>query len=378
MRRRLERQRFLLDFALSSLLRRKAKNLSLVVVYALVVFALASVLFFTRALREQAARALRGAPELVVQRLAAGRHDLAPAAWADAVAGIRGVASARGRLWGYLWDPVARANFTVLVPEAFEGAPGEAVVGPGVARVRGVRAGERLALAAPDGRIVWLAVREVAPVETELVASDLVLVGEADFRDLLGLEPGRYTDVAVRVRNEREVPTVARKAVALLPGARAISRADVLRTYAAIFDRRSGLVVLVLSGALLAFAILAWDRATGLSAEERRELGVLKAIGWDASDVLLLKAWEGAVVSVTASGLGLLAAYAHVFAGRAFLLRPALEGWSGLYPEFELVPFASGLELAILLALAVLPYSAATLVPAWRAATLDPDAVMRS
>jgi ABC-type lipoprotein release transport system permease subunit len=377
-RRRLERHRLVLDFTLASLLRRKGKNLSLLAVYALVVFALASVLFFARALREQATLALEGAPELVVQRLQAGRHDLAPEGWVARVAAIRGVAGARGRLWGYQYDAIAKANYTVLVPEDFRGGPGEVVIGPGVARVRNLRAGERLYLSAHDGELLSFSVREVALPEAELVASDLVLLGEGDFRRLFGAEPGRYTDVAVRVRNPREVETVARKVTQVLPGSRAVTRAEMIRTYASIFDWRSGLVVVVLGAAGLAFAIVAWDKASGLSADERRELGILKAIGWETSDVLLVKLWEGTVISGLAFAFGLLAAYAHVFVGGAALLRPALEGWSGLYPDLELVPFVSGLQIATLLALTVVPYTVATVVPSWRAATVDPDAVMRS
>jgi ABC-type lipoprotein release transport system permease subunit len=374
----LERNRFIVDYTLSALLRRKGKNLSLLVVYATVVFALASVLFYTRSLSEQAAAALAGAPEVVVQRLVAGRHDLAPAAWVESLAGIRGVAAARGRLWGYQYDSVSRANFTVMVPEAFWGAPGEVVIGPGVARVRRARVGEGFYLLDPAGQPVRLTVREIAPAASELVASDLVLLSEADFRRLFGMAPGLFTDVALRVRNEREAPTVAHKVLERLPGARAITRAEILRTYASVFGWRSGLVVAVLSAAVLAFAIVAWDKASGLSADERREIGILKAIGWETSDVLLVKLWEGLVVSGLAFTVGVLAAYVHVFMARAPLLRPAIEGWSGLYPDLAPIPAISGMPLATIFFLTVVPYTVATLVPAWRAAVVDPDAVMRS
>jgi ABC-type lipoprotein release transport system permease subunit len=378
MRTFLERQRYLLDYTLSSLARRKGKNLSLLAVYALVVAALASVLFFTQALRREARLVLRGAPELVVQRLAAGRHDLLPDRWVGAIAGIRGVAGARGRLWGYGWDPITRANYTVMVPEAFWGAPGEAVVGHAVARSRGLAAGARFPLRAADGRWLSLAVREVVPEESELVGADLVLVGEEDFRALFGIPAGLFTDAVVEVRNAREVDTVAEKVTRLLPDARAIGRAEILRTYDSVFGWRSGLVVVVLLGAVLAFAVVAWDKASGLSAEERREIGILKAIGWETSDVLAMKAWEGAAISLAAFALGVLLAFGHVFLGDMAILAPVLRGWSTLQARFRPVPFVEAWEVAALFFLTVVPYTAATLVPSWRAATADPDAVMRS
>ena len=50
----LRRQRYLIDFTLASLWRRKTKNLGLLLVYALIVFLLASVMLFSQALRREA------------------------------------------------------------------------------------------------------------------------------------------------------------------------------------------------------------------------------------------------------------------------------------------------------------------------------------
>jgi ABC-type lipoprotein release transport system permease subunit len=374
----LERQRALLDFTLASLGRRPGKNLSLLAVYALVVFAVASTLFFTEALRAEAAVVLRGAPDVVVQRLAAGRHDLIPSGEVERLAAIRGVARAVGRRWGYLYRRASQANLTVLVPEGFPGAEGEVVVGEGVARLEGVAAGSPLWLEAASGERLRFTVRQVMAPETSLVGADLLLVGEGDFQRLLGAEPERFTDIALTVPNAREIPKVAEKVLRAVPGARAITRLEMARTYQAIFDWRSGLVMVVLCGALLAFGLVAWDKAAGLSAEERREIGILKAIGWDVDDVLLVKLWEGAVISATAFVVGVVAAYLHVFVGSAALLAPVLQGWSVLTPRWQLTPAPGGMQLATLFFLTVVPYTVATVVPAWRAATADPDAVMRS
>ena len=129
---------------------------------------------------------------------------------------------------------------------------------------------------------------------------------------------------------------------------------------------------------VLAFIIFAWDKASGLSAEERKEIGVLKAIGWETSDIIQMKFFEGTVVSLTSFLLGVLAAYAHVFLTSSVLFEPVLKGWAVIYPQFKLVPFIDSYQIAVLFFLTVVPYTASTIVPSWRAATVDPDSVMRA
>jgi ABC-type lipoprotein release transport system permease subunit len=55
-----------------------------------------------------------------------------------------------------------------------------------------------------------------------------------------------------------------------------------------------------------------------------------------------------------------------------------LKGWSVLYPDFRLTPFLSVYHVATLFFLTVIPYTVSTIVPSWRAATIDPDSVMRT
>jgi ABC-type lipoprotein release transport system permease subunit len=377
MRRWIEKQRHILELTLSALLRRKGKYLALATVYTLVVFLLASVMFLTYALRREAAAVLEGAPEIVVQRLMAGRHDLIPTGYADEIAGIRGVSSARPALWGYYYDSIFGANYTLLVPEEFAHGQGRIAIGPGVADATGSEVDYILPFWSSRGRLTSFTIAEILPDESELVAADLILMAGEDFRALFDIPEGFATNLTVSVRNPRELPVIAAKITKLLPDTRPIIKEEILRTYDSIFCWRSGLLMVILMTCVLAFIILAWDKASGLSAEERREIGILKAIGWETSDVLQMKFWEGAVVSLSSFIVGVLAAYAHVFIGSSVLFEPVLKGWAVIYPEFRLVPFIDGYQVAVLFFLTVVPYTVATIVPAWRAAIVDPDAVMR-
>jgi ABC-type lipoprotein release transport system permease subunit len=411
MRAWIEKQRYIIDFTISSLLRRKVKNFGLLALYTLIVFILASTMFFTYSIKKEASIILKGAPEIIVQKLVAGRHDLFPVSYIETIKKIRGVAHVESRLWGYYFDSLFGANYTLLTPPipaggtetgraarievesddqqapaeskplfTFDGAtlkPETLIIGSGIARVRDIGTSDYLPFRAYDGMFMSLKVAGVLSSQSELVSSDLMLMTEDDFRKLFGIDKQYVTDVAVTVRNPSEISMVASKIRQRLPDSRPIIRDEILRTYDSIFNWRGGMMIVIFSAAVLAFVIFAWDKASGLSAGERREIGILKAVGWETSDVIQMKFWEGAMISLTAFFTGLILAYVHVFFTGSPIFEPALKGWSNLYPHFALTPFINAEQLTTLFFLTVVPYTVATIVPTWRAATIDPDTAMR-
>jgi ABC-type lipoprotein release transport system permease subunit len=374
----IERQKKIIDFTLSSLLRRKGKNAALLFVYTLIVFVLASVIFFTHSIKKEASMILQDAPEIIIQRTVAGRHDPIPVSYIEKIKKIRGVSSVRGRLWGYYYDPISGSNYTLIVPAHDQDRPGMIAIGEGISRTRLVFQGDSMEFRAHDGAIVNLEIKNVLPSASELVTSDLILISEDDFGRLFGGSKGYATDLTLKVKNSKEIPTVSLKIAELLPDTRVILKDEILRTYETVFNWRGGMMVVILSGGFLAFIIFAWDKASGLSLEERREIGILKAIGWETSDVILMKFWEGLVISLSSFLAGFIFAYIHVFFTSSALFEPALKGWAVLYPKFRLIPFIDVSQVATLLFLTVIPYTVATIIPSWRAATVDPDSIMRT
>lgn len=381
LRRWLARQRYLIDYAVGAMARHKGRHLGLLMVYALLVFALSSVLLMADALRREASAMLAEGPDVVLQGLRAGRHHMSRQSDVDKLQGLRGVHQAEGRLWGYLFDTSTGANYTLQVPGSlapeYQPAAGRVFIGEGVARLRKLRVGQRLFLVSPAGDFLNLEVQGLLPAESALVSSDLVLLSAADFRRFYRLADDEFTDLVLRVRNPKEVAKVAEKSGLLLRQHRVIARADMQRTYEAIFSWREGMLLAMLGSSLLAFAILAFDKASGLSAQERRDIGILKAVGWNTGDILRMKLWEAAVIAVSAFGIGFGAAYVNVFVFSAPWLEAALAGWSTLYPRVALAPGLDSLQVATLALISVLPYLAAIVVPVWRTAAADPDAVMR-
>jgi ABC-type lipoprotein release transport system permease subunit len=246
-----------------------------------------------------------------------------------------------------------------------------------VARLWGIEAGDSLSLFNASGEPAAFDVKEVFAADAELVSSDLIVLTPDALRQFFSIAPGLFTDIAVTIPNPAEAPNVARKVAERFPGMRPILKSEILRTYRALFDWRSGIVLVLLASAVVAFFIFAWDRASALSQEEKTEIGALKALGWDTSDVLIARTWEGFVISSLAFVTGVLFAWLHVFPFSAALLTPVLKGWSTLFPAFRPVPAIDFFSLAQLFFLTVVPYSVIGIVPAWRIAITDPSEVLQ-
>jgi ABC-type lipoprotein release transport system permease subunit len=84
------------------------------------------------------------------------------------------------------------------------------------------------------------------------------------------------------------------------------------------------------------------------------------------------------LLGVVGVGAGIALAYAWVFLLGAPLLREVLSGWSVLYPDVPLTPDVDPADLLGLAAMVLAPFVAVAIVPAWRAAIVDPMQAMRS
>ncbi len=381
----------ILLYFLISMRRHWKWHLGIVAIFAFVVFAYASVVFFIQALSHETKIVLENTPDLMVQRIEGGRLVPLSLVVGQEIGRIRGIKTVVPRIWGYYFDSPTGGVFTLLGSDSLNaglslvrgqgivpGDSGVVICGTGFLETHQLKLGDDLFLFDPRETLHNFRIIGAFTAPSDLLTRDLVVLPRADARRILGLQPNQATDLALFVHNDSEIENISRKIDRRFPSLRVVTKSEIRSTYEALFGYRGGLFLFGLLISLLAFLILAWQKATGISAEARREIGILKAIGWDVSDVLILKFWEGLSISLTSTLLGLLLAYLHVFWWEAPLIKPFMVGWSIIYPRFKLLPVIEIGSVALILVLAVIPYTAATIVPSWKAAVTDPAEVMHA
>lgn len=373
----------ILDYALLSLRRKVFKNLAVGIILSLIVFLFSSFQLVSRGLTDSAERLLQSAPDITVQGMSAGRQVALPLDVISDLEAIYGISSIEKRIWGYYFDESNGANYTVIglsqdVKEQTANALkiGEVRVSRKVSELLQLGDRSHFSLFKPDLSQKAFKVVETFPDYADIVVADLIFMNIEDARELFAVKPGFVTDLMVEVVNPVEIDTVARKVSDLLPWSRVITKNQILKTYKVVFSWRSGFGMICLLTSVLAFAILCWDKASGLSMEEVREIGILKLVGWQTSDIVLLRFSESLVVGGCSFSAGYLMSWLHVSVFDGALFRPVLLGWSVLKPGISLLPiFAIG-DLFLVLAVSIVPYLAATAVPGWRAAAVRADSVV--
>jgi len=388
---------YLIEYAINAILRQKYKSFFVTTVFTLLTFLLTSVFFITNSIKHELDATVDALPQIIVQKIKAGRHYDIDADILDNLLEIAGVSDAVARVWGYYYFENAGVNFSVVGVDQFENqykesfnkivkkfdfdkleADSSMVVGVGVKQIMLENYYTKyFNFIKPDGTLKKVTLAGVFDAQTSLESNDMIVMPKEIVREIFDIEEGKVTDIVVKVANPKEITMIASKIKQMYPDTRIVTSEDLKVSYQNIFDYKSGVFLALFIVSLFTFFIIIYDKSSGLSSEEKREIGILKAIGWKIDDVLKEKFYESFIISFFAYIFGVISAFAFVYIFQAPILRNIFVGYSQLKTTFEL-PFAFDVQTLFLVFFLSVPiYIAATIIPSWKVATLEADEVIR-
>jgi len=387
----------LFEYSINSLKRRGVKNLFVLIIFSLLIFILSSIFFISASLREELISTVDALPDIIVSKIKAGRQYDIETDRSEEILQIPGVEDTIPRVWGYYYYQKAGVNFSVVGLKEFENnykkefdkiaqdidftelrEKPSMIVGAGVKRVLTANYyKEYFNFVKPNGDFQRVYIKGVFKGENEFETNDIIFLDEEIARKIFGMEEDKATDIVVKVANPAEVQTIAKKIRLLYPDTRVITKNDLKVSYQNIFDYKSGIFLALFVVAIFTFFMIVYDKISGLTSEEKKEIGILKAIGWRIEDILKEKFYEAFIISITAFLIGVTLSLAFVYIFDAPLIRDIFTGYSVLKPPFK-IPFVFDFQTVALIFFTTVPvYIAACIIPSWKTATLEADEVIR-
>lgn len=379
------------------LFKQKKKHIGAALISILIIALLGSVMFLSSSLRYTLQQTLDAQPDFVLTKMQSGKAVNTPLSLADEIMQIEGVTDVSPRVWGrYFYAPKENAFLVVGVDffdvqsskslqtllagidlKAFF-AQDNMLVGQGVkAFLNAHYYTDSFSFKTPAGKFKKVGIYQTLPSSTDLMANDMVILPIETAREIFGLNEDEVTDIAFNVPNEAEWDTVMGKLYLLSYDLQVTDKRDMAKAYENLYNYKGGLFLILFIIVIVTFMLILYQRYTAVSVGERKEIGILRALGWSIKDILRLKFYETLSVVVASFVVGMSIAYGYVFVLGAPLLKAIFLGASNLDNAVSFVPHIEFGVLGSVFLFYAVPFFAAVLIPAWKIAVTSPKEAMQ-
>lgn len=384
------------DYTLASIARHGYKNLVVATIFGILVWLIASTTMITNSLNSEYQEISKAFPDILVQKSYGGKTHFIESDIIDKFYSLPSISSVEGRVWGQYYFERSRIYLSIFGIESFtdyyqdeikniaENFPENKnqplmITSKSVLDVlsKDLELYKSIPFFTPDGNMIRVGIGGTYKFNHALENNDIILLDESVARKILGIEDGFYTDAVIRVANPNEASFVADKIAMLNPSLKTITKDDMVKEYQLLYDYKNGFFLMLMIVCFVSFGVILYDKASGLRSEEKKEIGILKAIGWEISHIINYKLMEALILSLLSFAIALVLAIFYVYILGAPILKYVFAGYSELKQPFELVFSLDFKTIALIFFLTVPFYIAVSIIPAWKVATMDAGDVLR-
>lgn len=388
---------FLIRFSLANLIKNFGKHSAIYLLFTVIVASLFSVLLATNSIQNEIDKTLESTADLVILDHIGGRATTINNDYLDPYEKILGISYVAPRVWGYYEVEALNKKFLIYGINLLDYESSTqidlivkkygvnkllnepvAIVGSGVKRLLAENhLSNKVPFIKPNGEFFELDIIGTFDNETALETNDIVLTSVYNAREILGYSDNESTDIVAFVPNKDEAPLIATKIRDISPSVRVYQKKDIVSHYQNLFDKKSALFISLFFTTIFSFAILVFYKASALTAHEKKEIGILRAVGWSINSVILWKLIESSFVAIAGFLSGFIVSYIYLYIFNAPLLLEILLGSENLAHGYKLAPLLPFETIATVFLLLVPIYTVATIFPAWRAAVIDTHEALR-
>lgn len=384
-------QNSFLNFLFLLVHKHRSKHIAVFLIATLLVTLLASFMFLSSSIKHDALAALDEQPDFTIQKLEAGRSVDIPVALIDKFSEIKGVSYVAPRVFGRYFTPDTKHYFTIVGVDFFDEQlvkwiaalykdidikaflqKDQMIVGNSVVNYMKTHYYDTyFNFTTPKGKEKRVYIYNTLPKESNLITSDMILMDINLAREILGVSPDKATDIILNVPNPAERDNVKFKLLSRNYDTRIITKKELEKTYENLFNYKGGIFLLGFILSLITFMLILYQRYAMINSTEKKEIAILRAVGWSIKDVIRLKISETLVIALFAFLIGVILAYGYVFVAQAPLLREIFLGFGNLQNEIHFTPYVDFGMLSSMFLFFIVPFVASVLIPVWKIAITD-------
>ena len=385
------------NFIFLLLVKHKSKHFAIFLISIFIVFLTSSILFIKNSLQKEISQALENQSDLIIQKTVANKIKDIDTSLIDEFYEINGVSKVTQRVYGQYYFMPENVYFTIIGIDFFEETTNQdlkellnflniskflekdsMIIGNGVKKVLDKYAYfDSYDFKLENENSKNIKIFKDLPKEANLIANDLIIMDINIAKKILDIKPDFATDIVLDVPNPLERQNVKEQILLKESNIRILQKDELKKEYENMFNYKGGIFLILFIVVIFTFILVLYQRYSMISSNDKREIGILKAVGWSIKDIIKLKIIENFIVAFMAFIIGVIFAYIFVFILQAPVLKNIFIGFSNIKNDFILNQNIKISNLITLFLFFMVPFLSAVLIPVWKIAVIDATKSMK-
>ena len=381
----------LFNFLFLLLSKHKSKHIAIFVISILIVFLSSSVLFISTTLKKEIFSTLENQSDFVIQKINSGKTLYTPSSWVEDFREINGVENVQQRVYGQYYFMPENIYFTIVGVDLFEEAVNKNIkdllsvlnileflqkdsmlIGNGIKKIFDkYHYFDSYDFKLFNNKIQEIKIFKDLPKEANLVANDLIIMDMNLAKKILNISPDNSTDIILDVPYDLEKQNIKEQLILKHSNIRILQKENLKKEYENMFNYKGGVFLILFIVVILTFTLILYQRYSMISLGDKKEIGILKAVGWSIKDIIKLKIMENFIIAFMAFIIGCILSYIFVFIFNAPILRNIFIGSSNMQNDFIFNANIDFSTLVTLLLFFIIPFLSAILIPVMKDAIID-------
>ncbi|MCT7629730.1 ABC transporter permease [Aliarcobacter butzleri] len=385
------------NFIFLLLVKHKSKHFAIFLISIFIVFLTSSILFIKNSLQKEISQALENQSDFIIQKTVANKIKDIDNSLIDEFYEINGVSKVTQRVYGQYYFMPENVYFTIIGIDFFEETTNQdlkellnflniskflekdsMIIGNGVKKVLDKYAYfDSYDFKLENENSKNIKIFKDLPKEANLIANDLIIMDINIAKRILDIKPDFATDIVLDVPNPLERQNVKEQILLKESNIRILQKDELKKEYENMFNYKGGIFLILFIVVIFTFILVLYQRYSMISSNDKREIGILKAVGWSIKDIIKLKIIENFIVAFMAFIIGVIFAYIFVFILQAPILKNIFIGFSNIKNDFILNQNIKISNLITLFLFFMVPFLSAVLIPVWKIAVIDATKSMK-